>query len=91
LLYVFTYLVLRSAVYLTLGAWGLNDSVVRRAWWLAPVRDAASFAVWLVSFFSDRICWRGLEFQVKRGLLIPARAAKISSVERQRRTGEVLE
>ncbi|HVS88624.1 MAG TPA: bacteriohopanetetrol glucosamine biosynthesis glycosyltransferase HpnI [Candidatus Acidoferrum sp.] len=91
LLYVFTYLVLRGAVYLTLGAWGLNDSVVRRAWWLAPVRDAASFAVWLVSFFSDRICWRGLEFQVKRGLLIPARAAKSASAERQRRTGEVLE
>jgi ceramide glucosyltransferase len=91
LLYVFTYLVLRGAVYLTLGAWGLNDSVVRRAWWLAPVRDAASFAVWLVSFFSDRICWRGLAFQVKRGLLIPVRAAKISSAERQRRTGAVLE
>jgi ceramide glucosyltransferase len=90
-LYVTSYLVLRSAVYLTLGAWGLRDPVARRAWWLAPLRDAASLAVWLVSFFSDRICWRGLEFQVKRGLLIPARAAAISSAKRQRRTGEVLE
>lgn len=90
-LYIFTYLALRSAVYLTLGAWGLQDPVVRRAWWLAPLRDAASFAVWLASFFSDRICWRGLEFQVKRGLLIPARAATISSAKRQHRAGEVLE
>jgi ceramide glucosyltransferase len=90
-LYVTSYLVLRGAVYLTLGAWGLEDPVARRAWWLAPLRDAASLAVWLVSFFSDRICWRGLEFQVKRGLLIPARAAAISSAKRQRRTGEVLE
>ena len=91
LLYVSTYVVLRGAVYLTLGVWGLKDPVVRRAWWLAPLRDAANFGVWLVSFFSDRIYWRGLEFQVKKGLLIPVRAAKISSAERQRRTGEVLE
>jgi hypothetical protein len=71
LLYVLAYLVLRFAVYLTIGVWGLKDSVVRRTWWLVPVRDAASFAVWVVSFFSNRISWRGLEFRVKNGLLTP--------------------
>ena len=71
LLYVLAYLVLRFAVYLTIGVWGLKDSVVRRTWWLVPVRDAASFAVWVVSFFSKRISWRGLEFRVKNGLLTP--------------------
>ena len=90
-LYIFCYLVLRSAVYLTLGVWGLRDSVVRRAWWLAPLRDAASFAVWVASFFSDRICWRGLEFRVKRGLLIPVKAVRISGAERRQRAGEALE
>jgi ceramide glucosyltransferase len=90
-LYIFSYLVLRGAVYLTLGVWGLRDPVARRAWWLSPLRDAASFAVWLGSFFSDRICWRGLEFQVKRGLLFPAKAVRIPSAERQQRAGEVLE
>jgi hypothetical protein len=25
----------------------------------------------VASFFSNKISWRGLEFQVKRGLLIP--------------------
>jgi ceramide glucosyltransferase len=89
--YIFSYLVLRSAVYLTLGVWGLRDSVVRRAWWLAPLRDAASFAVWVASFFSDRICWRGLEFRVKRGLLIPVKAVRISGAERRQCAGEVLE
>ena len=69
--YLFAYLALRSAVYFTVGVWGLHDSVVRRKWWMAPVRDAANFAVWVASFFSNRICWRGLEFQVKKGLLIP--------------------
>lgn len=70
-LYVLMYLVLRSAVYLTVGVLGLQDPVVRRKWWLAPLRDAASFAVWIASFFSNRIFWRGLEFRVKKGRLIP--------------------
>jgi hypothetical protein len=31
-LYVLAYLVLRSAVYLSVGVWGLQDPVVRRRW-----------------------------------------------------------
>jgi ceramide glucosyltransferase len=65
------YLLLRISVYVTVGVWGLKDSVVRRAWWLAPLRDAANFGVWLASFFSSRFSWRGVEYQVKNGLLIP--------------------
>ena len=70
-LYILSYLVLRSAVYLTIGVWGLQDSVVRRNWWLAPVRDLANFSIWVASFFSNRISWRGLEFRVEKGQLIP--------------------
>lgn len=69
--YVVAYLVLRFAVYLTVGVWGLEDRVVRRHWWMAPLRDGINFAVWVASFFSNRILWRGLEFRVKKGLLIP--------------------
>ena len=71
--YLAMYLSLRSAVYLTVGVWGLQDSTVRSKWWLAPVRDAADFVVWVASFFSDRISWRGAEFRVEKGLLIPLR------------------
>lgn len=70
-LYVAAYLLLRYSVYVTIGAWGLRDPVVQRKWWLAPVRDIAAFGVWVASFFSSRITWRGLEFRVKKGLLIP--------------------
>lgn len=69
--YVLVYLMLRYIVYFTVGVWGLQDAVVRRTWWMAPVRDAANFCVWVASFLSNRICWRGVEFQVKKGLLIP--------------------
>ncbi len=72
-LYVLAYLALRFAVYLTVGVWGLQDAVVRRNWWLSPPRDAINFAVWVASFFSSQICWRGLEFRVQKGLLIPLR------------------
>jgi len=75
-MYVLAYLLLRSAVYLTVGVWGLQDPVVRRRWWLAPLRDAATFAVWIASFFSNRITWRGLEFRVKKGILIPLEEAR---------------
>ena len=69
--YVLAYLLLRYSVYGVVGVWALNDPVTRRWWILAPVRDAIQFGVWVASFFSSRIRWRGLEFQVKRGLLIP--------------------
>ncbi len=69
--YILAYLCLRFAVYLTVGAWGLQDTVAQRYWWAAPVRDAISFAVWVQSFISSQICWRGLEFRVRKGLLIP--------------------
>jgi ceramide glucosyltransferase len=75
-LYVLAYLVLRSAVYLTVGVGGLQDAVVKRYWWLAPVRDLANFGVWVASFFINRICWRGLDFQVRQGLLIPLEPAQ---------------
>jgi len=71
LFYVFAYLILRIAVFLTVGVWGLEDTVVRRRWWMAPLRDGANFAVWVASFFSNRILWRGLEFRVEKGRLIP--------------------
>ncbi|MGA8220375.1 MAG: bacteriohopanetetrol glucosamine biosynthesis glycosyltransferase HpnI [Candidatus Acidiferrales bacterium] len=70
-LYVLAYLVLRYSVYGVVGVWGLDDPVARRWLILAPLRDAINFGVWVASFFSDKICWRGLEFQVKHGLLIP--------------------
>jgi ceramide glucosyltransferase len=70
-LYILAYLFLRYSVYGVVGIWALNDPVARKWWILAPVRDAIHFGVWVASFFSNKICWRGLEFQVKGGLLIP--------------------
>ncbi len=73
-----TYLVLRLTMAWTVGVWGLKDSLLRRKLWLVPVRDALWFLIWLVSLFWDRIEWRGQEFFVRKGRLIPisARASR---------------
>jgi ceramide glucosyltransferase len=65
--YLAGYLLLRYASVWAVGAGVLQDPAVRRAWWLAPVRDAIAFFVWLAGFASRRFRWRGLEFRVEKG------------------------
>jgi len=71
LLFLAVYLVLRFTMAWVVGVWGLKDLAVRRNLWLVPFRDGLAFLVWLVSFTSNRIQWRGLEFTIKKGLLVP--------------------
>jgi ceramide glucosyltransferase len=65
------YLTLRLSVAWTAGVWGLGDTEIAAKLWLLPVRDAISAAVWFAGFFSDKIRWRGLEYRVKKGILVP--------------------
>jgi len=69
--YLAVYLALRLGMAWTVGVWGLKDPLLRRKWWLVPLRDATAFLVWLASFFRSRINWRGDEFYVRKGRLIP--------------------
>jgi ceramide glucosyltransferase len=64
LLILVAYLVLRLAVAWTVGVWGLRDETARRRLWLVPLRDALHFAVWVASFFSNRITWSEAEFHL---------------------------
>jgi hypothetical protein len=58
------------------GSWGLGDKMVMPRLWLVPLRDAISATVWFVGFFSDKIRWRGLEYRVKKRLLVPVSGGK---------------
>ncbi|HZT20253.1 MAG TPA: bacteriohopanetetrol glucosamine biosynthesis glycosyltransferase HpnI [Dongiaceae bacterium] len=43
-------------------------------WYLSPLRDLLSFAVFVASHFTDAVSWRGQRFRVRRdGTLIPAK------------------
>ena len=69
--YLAAYFVLRFAMAWTVGAWGLNDPVLRRRIWLLPLRDLLSFFVWLASFAISRIEWRGSTFTLEKGRMVP--------------------
>jgi ceramide glucosyltransferase len=69
--YLGAYFILRFAMAWVVGVWGLRDPVLRRRFWLLPVRDFLSFFVWLASFGMNRIEWRGSSFTLEHGKLIP--------------------
>ncbi len=69
--YIAAYVVLRTAMAWVVGAGVLRDDTVRRRWWLLPVRDAISFLVACAAHVYDRIEWRGREFHLVRGQLVP--------------------
>lgn len=69
--YLMAYFALRFAMAWTVGVWGLRDPVLRRRFWLLPVRDLLAFFVWLASFGMNRIEWRGSAFTLDKGRMIP--------------------
>ncbi len=73
--YAGAYLLLRLGQVWLIGAWGLNDPVTRKSWWLTPFRDLVNFLVWIAGFFNDRIEWRGVSYRVKKGMLEPVSGA----------------
>jgi len=71
-IYLFAYLILRAGMAWLVGVTGMQDSLLRRNLWLLPLRDAFAFVVWLLSFFPQRIHWRGQEFYIRDKRLVPA-------------------
>jgi ceramide glucosyltransferase len=76
--FLLAYVVLRCMMAWTVGVWGIGDEVLRRRFFLVPVRDAIHFAVWLASFASNRIMWGGQQFFVRKTQLVPVVAATSS-------------
>jgi ceramide glucosyltransferase len=63
-LFLCAYATLRLAAACTVGIWGVRDETARRKWWLLPLRDLLQFAVYVGSFFSNRIVWGEQEFRL---------------------------
>jgi ceramide glucosyltransferase len=66
------YLALRGASAWIVGVWGMRDGLLRRKMELLPLRDLFAFVIWVVSFFPQRIHWRGREFYVREKRLVVA-------------------
>jgi len=69
--YLAAYLILRLSLTWTIGKWGIGDGRLAKILWLVPVRDAIGFIIWITGFFSDKISWRGTNYHVRNGELVP--------------------
>jgi len=69
--YLAAYLILRPLMAWTVGVWGLRDPLLRKNLWRLPVHDACAFFVYLCSFFTRRVEWRGTLYNIRGKELIP--------------------
>ncbi|MFC5864339.1 bacteriohopanetetrol glucosamine biosynthesis glycosyltransferase HpnI [Acidicapsa dinghuensis] len=63
-------LCLRLGAAMQVGVGVLHDRQVLRDLWLLPIRDLVGFAIWVWSFASHTIEWRGERFLLKDGKLV---------------------
>jgi ceramide glucosyltransferase len=81
--YLTAYLLLRMAMTWIIGIHGLRQPLLWKQMPLIPVWDAVAFALWLVSFGRDSIRWRGADYYIQGGQLVPALTGSSSSGNQQ--------
>ena len=69
--YFLAYLTLRLTLAWVAGVWGLRDQVVRKNLWLVPLRDVLNLSLYIASFFSNKIEWRGARYHVSGKFISP--------------------
>lgn len=72
LAYLGSYLALRVAMTFLIGVRGLRDAALWKKLWLIPAWDAIAFFIWLFSFGRSTIRWRGGDYYIRDGQLVPA-------------------
>lgn len=66
-----TYLALRLAMTWIVGVWGLKQKTLWAKMPLIPLWDAFAFCIWLYSFLQSSIRWRGGNYYIRDGELVP--------------------
>jgi ceramide glucosyltransferase len=70
-----TYLALRIVMTLLVGRWGLKEKLLWRKLPLFVAWDLTAFFIWLASFVRRGIRWRGIDYIVRAGMLVPGHDA----------------
>ena len=73
--YLGTYFALRCAITWLIGAHGLKRPAQWKHMPLIAVWDALAFAIWVASFLRRSIRWRGADYYIREGVLVPAGGA----------------
>ncbi len=70
-IYLGGYFVLRVAMTWMIGIHGLKQRYLWKEMPLIPLWDAVAFAIWLASFLRSSIRWRGADYYIQDGKLVP--------------------
>lgn len=73
--YLGAYLALRFAMTWTIGIWGLKQTALWKTLPLVAAWDAIAVAIWLASFTRNTVRWRGGDYYIRDGMLVPAASA----------------
>jgi ceramide glucosyltransferase len=72
--YLGSYLALRFAMTWMIGGWGLRQPGLWKKMPVIPAWDALAFCIWLASFGRKSIRWRGADYLLRDGRLVPVSA-----------------
>jgi ceramide glucosyltransferase len=74
--YLGVYIGLRMAMTWLIGIHGLHQSRLWKQMPLIPIWDAVAFGIWLTSFGRNSIRWRGADYYIRDGRLVPVASAR---------------
>src|SRR5882724_1579095 len=69
--YLGIYLLSRIAMAWLIGIHGMRQKGMWKKIALIPVWDAVAFGIWLASFARNTIRWRGIDYKLQHGMLVP--------------------
>jgi ceramide glucosyltransferase len=75
------YFMLRLLMTAFIAGWGLNQTTSLKDVWLIPLWDAMACAIWLVSFTRNSIRWRGADYYIREGQLVPVASSPEKHLE----------
>ena len=70
-IYLGGYFAVRCALTAMIAVWGLKQRSYWRKMGLIPLWDAMAFAIWAASFARRSIRWRGSDYYIRGGALVP--------------------
>jgi ceramide glucosyltransferase len=75
--------VVRSLLTTLVGSWGLKQQGVWKKLALIPLWDAMATLIWLASFARRTIRWRGQDYLIRDGELVPTSNEPVPSAKAQ--------
>jgi len=74
--YLGTYFAMRCAITGMIAIWGLQQHSYWRKMGLIPLWDAVAFLIWVASFARRSIRWRGSDYYIREGTLVPVNSGE---------------